>query len=47
MEGIIAEKLGREEEISEMRERKGTAEIVIIAKMGKRKDGITGEELGD
>lgn len=36
MEGIIAEDLGREAEISEVRERMGTAGIIV--KMGKRKD---------
>lgn len=35
MAGIITEELGREVEISEVKERKGT---VLIAKMGKRKD---------
>lgn len=38
MERIIVEELGREAEISEVRERMGTAEIVITVKMRKRKD---------
>lgn len=38
MAGIITEKLGREVEISEVKERKGTAGIVLIAKMEKQKD---------
>lgn len=37
MEGIITEELGRQTEISEVEERRGTAEIVLIAKMEKRK----------
>lgn len=37
MAEIITEELGREVEISEMKERKGTVGIVLIAKMGKRK----------
>lgn len=35
MEGIITEELGREAEISEVRERKGAAGKVLIVKMGK------------
>lgn len=37
MAGIITEELGREVEISEVKERKGTAGIVLIAKMEKLK----------
>lgn len=38
IEGIVAEELGRKVEISEVRERKGTAGTVLIVSMGKRKE---------
>lgn len=37
MEGIITEELGRQTEISEAEEWRGTARIVLIAKMEKLK----------
>lgn len=46
MEGIITEELGREAEISEVRERKGAAGKVLIVKMGKWKDRIELLEKG-
>ncbi|EFN61777.1 hypothetical protein EAG_06648 [Camponotus floridanus] len=38
MEGIVAEELGRRVEMIEVIERRGTAGMMLIARMGKRKD---------
>lgn len=38
MERIVTEELGIKVEISEVRERKGSAGMVIIVRMGKRRD---------
>jgi len=38
MEGIVREELGRRVEIDEVRERRGSAGMVLIVKMGKVKD---------
>lgn len=46
MEGIVEEELGREVEISEVRERKGMAGTVLIVRMGKLRDRLELLEKG-